>query len=71
MPGGLTIFNFFIVTFSLKKWTIQFSLSFNPYFQQKESQSCQFGTYWQKVVFEFLTLQTSKMAVTVFKVIIR
>ena len=57
---------------SLKKKTIQFSLSFNLYFQQKkEPQSCQFATYWQNALFEFLTSQTGQMAFPIFKVIMR
>ena len=67
----LTIFKCFIVIFSLKKKTIQFPLSFNLYFQQKEPQSCQFATYRRNALFEFLTSQTGQMTFTIFKVIIR
>ena len=40
-------------------------------FNKKEPQSCKFGTYWQKALLEFLTSQTSQMAFTVLKVMIR
>ena len=40
-------------------------------FNKKEPQSCQFGTYWRKALFEFLMSQTGKLAFTIFKVIIK
>ena len=68
----LTIFKCFRVIFSLKNKTIQFPLSFNLYLKKKKQpQSCQFATYWQNALFEFLTSQTGEMAFPIFKVIIR
>ena len=58
----LTFFKCFRVMFSLKKKTIQFPLSFNLYFQQKEPQSCQFATYKRNALFGLLTSQTGQMA---------
>ena len=67
----LAVFKCFRVIFSLKNQTIQFSFSFNLYFQQNNLQSCQFATYWWKGLFEFLTTQTGEMAFIIFSVIIR
>ena len=39
-------------------------------FNKNELQSCQFATYWRKVLFEFLTSQAGEMAFIIFKVII-
>ena len=62
----LNVLEFF---YFLKKKAIQFLLSFNLYFQQKEPQSCQFATYRRKALIEFLTSQTGQMAFAIFKVI--
>ena len=39
-------------------------------FNKKYPQSCQFVTYWQKALFEFLRSQTGKMTFITFNVII-
>ena len=48
---------------------MQFPLSFNLYFQQKKTQSCQFDTYRRNSLFEFLTSQAGQIAFPVFKVV--
>ena len=40
-------------------------------FNKKEPQSCQFSTYLQNALFEFLMSQTGQMAFPTFKVIMR
>ena len=40
-------------------------------FNKKEPQICQFVTYRQNALFEFLTSQTEKMVFPIFKVIMR
>ena len=69
--GWLIIFKCFrfISPWKRKLSNSRFRLIF--IFIKKEPQSCQFATYRQNALFEFLTSQTGQMTFPSFKVIIR
>ena len=73
LSGRMTLqfFKCFRVIFSLKMKLSNFRFQSIFISNKKEPQSCQFATYEQNALFEFLTSQTGQMAFTVFKVIIR
>ena len=67
----LIIFKCFGVIFSIKKKSIQFSLSFNLYFQQKNSTKVVNSPLTDETLFAFLTSKTGQIAFPIFKVIMR